>query len=106
MSRFQSVIDVVEQVVQSPILVELARDMVGIMSIGGLDMSIFRYSDYGRKKEKVKNQKLVSKKTRQPTQLRTKKLYCRNCLTQLEANGVGKPCKQCEKTTVPLKRRK
>ena len=47
----------------------------------------------------------IGKKVRLPTQLKSEKLYCRNCLVQIEANGVGKPCKQCDKITVPLKRR-
>ncbi len=47
----------------------------------------------------------VGKKIRLPTQMKSEKLYCRNCLVQIEAYGVGKPCKQCDKITVPLKRR-
>ena len=70
-------------------------------------------SDYASESRKFKSkrrtrvdQKITQVKIKLPTQMKTEKLYCRNCLRQLESNRMGKPCKQCGKTTVPLKRRK
>ena len=78
-------------------------------------MSFLRRSDYINESKKYKSRERkargshgglqITKKVRLPTQLKSKKIYCRNCLVQLEANRVGKPCKQCDKVTVPLKRR-
>ena len=78
-------------------------------------MSFLTKSDYAResKKNKIPNRRRskyhgglqIAKKVRLPTQLKSKKLYCHNCLVQIEANGVGKPCKQCGKITVSLTRR-
>jgi len=42
-------------------------------------MSLFRNSDYAKPKEKVKNQKITSKKARLPTEFRTKRHSCSLC---------------------------
>lgn len=54
-------------------------------------MSLFRTGDY-----KVKNQKVVSKKTRLPSQAKSKKVFCRNCNKQ--NTEAAKICIQCECT--------
>lgn len=42
-------------------------------------MSLFRWSDYATKKERPKNQRVVQKKIRLPTQLKSRKCsLCRN----------------------------
>ena len=66
------------------------------------------HKKYGSKARKARGSHgglQIAKKVRLPTQLKSKKLYCHNCLVQIEANGVGKSCKQCGKITVPLQRR-
>lgn len=52
-------------------------------------MSLFRNSDYTRKKEPIK-------KTKLPTQAKSKKVFCRNCNKQ--NTEFAKVCIQCEIT--------
>lgn len=54
-------------------------------------MSLFRKSDY-----KSKNQKIISKKIKIPTQDKSKKVFCRNCNCQNIPSA--KICVQCECT--------
>lgn len=49
----------------------------------------------------------IGKKVRLPTQMKSEKMYCRNCLVQLEAKKLPIICKQCDKLNVrPLRSRK
>lgn len=50
-------------------------------------MSIFRISDYGRKKETIH-------RTRLPTLNKSKKVFCRNCNKQNSTSATV--CVQCE----------
>ncbi len=50
-------------------------------------MSLFRNSDYARKKETLH-------KTKLPTQSKSKKVFCRNCNKQNSASA--RICVQCE----------
>jgi len=69
-------------------------------------LSLFpRREDYARKNKKTTSRKYM-KKQRLPTQLKSKPLYCRNCLKQYESYTLGKPCKFCGKTAPPLKSRR
>lgn len=52
-------------------------------------MSLFRITDY-----KAKNQRVISKKTKIPTQTKSKKVFCRNCNCQNTESA--KVCVQCE----------
>lgn len=52
-------------------------------------MSLFRTSDF-----KSKNQKIISKKTKLPTQAKSHKVFCRNCNKQNTV--IAKICSQCE----------
>lgn len=63
-------------------------------------MSLFKTSDY-----KVKNQKIISKKTKIPTQAKSKKVFCRNCNKQNTPSA--KICIQCECTmsSKPMRRK-
>jgi len=54
-------------------------------------MSLFKTSDY-----KAKNQQIISKKIRLPTQDKSKKVFCRNCNCQ--NTPTAKICVQCEVT--------
>lgn len=54
-------------------------------------MSLFRTSDY-----KVKDQRVISKKTKIPTQAKSHKVFCRNCNKQ--NTPTAKICIQCECT--------
>lgn len=54
-------------------------------------MILFRTSDY-----KAKNQQIISKKIRLPTQDKSKKVFCRNCNAQ--NTPTAKICVQCEVT--------
>lgn len=60
-------------------------------------MSIFRISDYGRKKETIH-------RTRLPTLNKSKKVFCRNCNCQ--NTEAAKICIQCECTIKEPKLRK
>ena len=60
-------------------------------------MSLFRTSDYKRKKETVH-------KTKLPTQAKSKKVYCRNCNCQNTESS--KTCVQCNVTIKEPKLRK
>jgi len=63
-------------------------------------MSLFRTSDYT-----VKNQRVLSKKIKIPTQHKSKKVFCRNCNAQ-NTESV-KMCIQCDVTIrLPKLRRK
>lgn len=63
-------------------------------------MSLFKTGDY-----KVKNQKIISKKIRLPTQDKSKKVFCRNCNAQ--NTPIAKICIQCEVTmsSKPMRRK-
>ena len=60
-------------------------------------MSLFRNSDYKRKKK-------VIHKTKIPTQDKSKKVFCRNCNCQ--NTEAAKICIQCEVTIIEPKLRK
>lgn len=57
-------------------------------------MSLFRTSNY-----KAKNQTIISKKIKIPTQDKSKKVFCRNCNKQ--NTSTAKICSQCECTMSP-----
>jgi len=57
-------------------------------------MSLFKTGDY-----KVKNQQIISKKIKFPTQDKSKKVFCRNCNKQ--NTSIAKICIQCECTMSP-----
>lgn len=59
-------------------------------------MSLFRNSDYARKKEVVHRTKI-------PTQDKSRKVFCRNCNAQ--NTEAAKICIQCECTIKEPKRR-
>jgi len=63
-------------------------------------MSLFKTSDY-----KVKNQQIISKKIKFPTQDKSRKVFCRNCNAQNISSA--KICIQCEVTmsSKPLRRK-
>ena len=63
-------------------------------------MSLFRTSDY-----KVKNQQIISKKIKFPTQDKSRKVFCRNCNAQ--NTPTAKICVQCEVTmsSNPMRRK-
>lgn len=63
-------------------------------------MSLFRIGDY-----KVKNQQIISKKIRLPTQVKSHKVFCRNCNAQ--NTPTAKICAQCEVTmsSKPMRRK-
>ncbi len=63
-------------------------------------MSLFRNTDY-----KVKNQKIISKKTKLPSQAKSLKVFCRNCNKQNVP--TAKICIQCEVTmsSKPMRRK-
>ncbi len=46
----------------------------------------------------------TSPKTKLPTNMKSKKMFCRNCLRQIKA--IGKPCAGCGVVAKPLSRRK
>jgi len=59
-------------------------------------MSIFRKSDYLRDTVSItgrKDNRIISKKTKLPTQEKSKKLFCRNCNCRLRI--FAKICSQC-----------
>ena len=62
-------------------------------------MSLFRTTDY-----KVKNQQIISKKIKLPTQVKSHKVFCRNCNCQ--NIPTAKVCIQCEVTmsSKPMRR--
>lgn len=60
-------------------------------------MSLFRWSDYSRKKEPVK-------KTKLPTQSKTNYVYCRNC--NCKNKTTNKICQQCEVSLVNASKRR
>ena len=62
-------------------------------------MSLFKTSDY-----KVKNQQIISKKIKLPTQVKSHKVFCRNCNAQ--NTPIAKICIQCECTMSPKPMRK
>ena len=68
------------------------------------------HKKYGSKVRKARGSHgglQIAKKVRLPTQLKSKKLYCRNCLVQLEAKKLPIVCKQCGNLNVkPLRSRK
>lgn len=51
-------------------------------------MSLLRTGDY-----KAKNQQIISKKVKQPTQTKSNKVFCRNCNCQ--NTSIAKICSQC-----------
>jgi len=57
-------------------------------------MSLFKTSDF-----KAKNQQIISKKTKIPTQTKSQKVFCRNCNKQ--NTQTAKSCVQCEITMSP-----
>ena len=61
----------------------------------------------GAKRRTRKDQRVIQVKVKLPTQLKSKKMYCRNCLMQLESKKLPIICKQCGKLNVkPLWSRK
>lgn len=60
-------------------------------------MSLFRWSDYGRKKEPIK-------KTKIPTASKTKYVYCRNCYCKNKDSAVI--CTQCDVSLKNASKRK
>lgn len=76
-------------------------------------MSLFRHSDYYKEAKKFREKTprrashggiSTSKRVGIPTQMRSRRQFCRNCQNQLESGSTR--CKQCGKDTVPLRRRK
>lgn len=63
-------------------------------------MSLFKTGDY-----KAKNQTIISKKIKLPTQNKSKKVFCRNCNCQ--NTSTAKVCIQCEVTmsSKPMRRK-
>ena len=57
-------------------------------------MSLFKTGDY-----KAKNQQIISKKIKLPSQAKSKKVFCRNCNCQ--NTQTAKVCIQCEVTMSP-----
>jgi len=62
------------------------------------------YKKFQAKRKTRMDQTRYMTKIRIPTQTKTKKQYCGNCLKQLEVGEM--PCKQCGVTTKPRSRRK
>ena len=62
-----------------------------------INLSLFKNSDYARKKEKVS-------KTKIPTQLKSQVQYCRNC--NCKNKDSAKTCVQCEITLKEPKMRR
>lgn len=70
-------------------------------------MSIFRKSDYLRDTVSItgrKDNRIISKKTKLPTQEKSKKLFCRNCNCRLRI--FAKICSQCGGNRFQKTRRK
>lgn len=70
-------------------------------------MSIFRKSDYIRDTVSItgrKDNRIISKKTKLPTQTKTHSIYCRNCNCRLKL--FTKICSQCGGTRFQKTRRK
>lgn len=63
-------------------------------------MSLFKIGDY-----KAKNQTITSKKIRLPTQVKSHKVFCRNCNCQNTPTAMI--CIQCEVTmsSKPMRRK-
>ena len=68
-------------------------------SKGVLEMSLFKSGDFRQKKKTV-----YAKKTQIPTQVKSKKVYCRNCNCQNTESA--KTCIQCEITIKEPKMRR